>query len=60
MTYNFDPDQWYENELAFIQSKYARGKLTKAEYEEAAKQLDKKHEEMWKQLDGSYQINFKD
>ena len=60
MTYNFDPDQWYENELAIIHSKYIAGKLTKDEYEEAAKQLDRKHEDMWKRLDGSYQINLKD
>ncbi len=31
MTYNFDPDQWYENELAIIHSKYIAGKLTKDE-----------------------------
>ena len=58
MTYNFDPDQWYENELAIIHSNYIAGQLTKHEYEKAVKELDRRHEDMWKRLDGSYQIKF--
>ena len=35
MTYNFDPDKWYENELATLKSKYESGKLTKVEFDKA-------------------------
>lgn len=56
MTYNFDPDQWYENELLVIHSKYSAGQMTKQEYDKAAEELDRKHKMMWKRLDGSYQI----
>jgi len=56
MTYNFDPDRWYENEHTVIHSKYISGEMTKQEYEKAEKELDKKLEDMWKRLDGSYQI----
>ena len=57
MTYNFDPDKWYENELFLIQLKLKTGEITQKEYDEAVEILDKKLEEMWKRLDGSYQIN---
>jgi hypothetical protein len=56
MTYNFDPDKWYENELFAIQSRYKSGQLTKQEYEKAAEELDQKHTRMWDRLDGSYQL----
>jgi hypothetical protein len=56
MTYNFDPDRWYENELMAVQSKYKAGQLTKQEYTKAVKELDRKLEDMWERLDGSYQL----
>jgi len=56
MTYNFDPDKWYENELFLIQSKLKTGEITQNGYDEAVETLDKKLEEMWKRLDGTYQI----
>ncbi len=57
MTYNFDPDKWYADELFLIHSKLKTAKITQNEYDEAVEILDKKLEEMWKRLDGSYQIN---
>lgn len=56
MTYNFDPDRWYENELATLRAKYLAGKTTTQEFEKAANELDRKHEDMWKRIDGSYQV----
>ena len=56
MTYNFDPDRWYENELFVIRSKYEAGQMTKQEYNKAVEELDRKHEAMWERLDGSYQM----
>ncbi|MCP3871894.1 MAG: hypothetical protein GY699_01910 [Desulfobacteraceae bacterium] len=56
MTYNFDPDKWYENELFLIQSKLKKGEITLKEYDSTVDILDKKLEKMWKRLDGSYQI----
>ncbi len=57
MTYNFDPDKWYDDELFLIQSKLKTGEITQDEYEKEILILDKKHEEMWKRLDGTYQID---
>jgi len=57
MTYNFDPDKWYDNELYLIQMKLKTDEINQNEYDEAVEILDKKLEEMWKRLDGTYQIN---
>ncbi len=59
MTYNFDPDKWYDDELFLIQSKRAKREINQEEYDIAIEALDLKLEEMWKRLDGSYQINNK-
>ncbi len=55
MTYNFDPDKWYDNELYLLQSKLKTDEITQNEYDETVEILDKKFEEMWKRLDGTYQ-----
>jgi len=57
MTYNFDPDKWYDNELYLIQSQLKTGEIMQGEYNEAVENLDKKFEEMWERLDGTYQID---
>ena len=57
MTYNFDPDKWYDDELYILKSKLKSGEITDREYDQAVESLDKKHDEMWKRLDGTYQIN---
>ncbi len=56
MTYNFDPDKWYDDELFLIQSKLKSRKISQNEYDRAVEILDRKHDEMWKRLDGTYQI----
>jgi hypothetical protein len=58
MTYNFDPDKWYDNELFLIQSKLKTGEISQNEFDNAFEILDKKHETMWKRLDGTYHISF--
>lgn len=56
MTYNFDPDKWYDDELFILQSKLKSMKITKSEYDVAVDALEKRHEEMWNRLDGTYQV----
>ena len=56
MTYNFDPDKWYENEFFMFQTKLKKNELIQEEYDLAVLELDQKIEEMWKRLDGTYQI----
>lgn len=56
MTYNFDSDKWHENEIAFFEHSYKSGKISEQEYKEALEELSKRHEDMWRRLDGTYQI----
>jgi hypothetical protein len=56
MTYNFDPDKWYDDELYMLKSKFKNSEITESEHEQAVESLDKKYEEMWKRLDGTYQL----
>ncbi len=56
MTYNFDPDRWYDNELAVLKERRRTGELNDSEYEQAVADLDRRYDEMVDRLDGSYQI----
>ena len=56
MTYNFDPDRWYENERTALEERRRSEGWSEADYETALKNLDLRHDEMVRRLDGSYQI----
>lgn len=56
MTYNFDPERWYDNELAYATAKLKSGEISQSEYEAAKADLDQKYDEMIARLDGTYQI----
>ena len=56
MTYNFDPDRWYENERAFLEARLNSGKMSAGAFEEALDKLDRRYSDMLDRLDGSYQI----
>jgi len=56
MTYNFDPDRWLENEIAFHRNKLARGEISVPEYEQIRHALEQRHEAMWQRLGPSYQL----
>ncbi len=56
MTYNFDPDRWYENERLAIDARFRSGKISAREYREALDDLDCRYDEMLDRLDGTYQI----
>jgi len=50
MTYNFDPDKWYDDELFIIQTKFNDGEPKQKEYDLSVLEWVQKHEEMWKRL----------
>jgi hypothetical protein len=56
MTYNFDPDRWYENERAALEERWRSGAITESEFKKALQELDRRYDELWKRLDGSFQI----
>ncbi|MGD8369485.1 MAG: hypothetical protein PVG78_17745 [Desulfobacterales bacterium] len=56
MTYNFDPDRWYDNERAAVESRRNAGELTAEQFQQALDELDRRYEEMLDRLDGTYRI----
>ena len=56
MTYNFDPDQWYNNQRLALESAHRRGDLADAELQRALAELDKRYEVMVDRLDGTFSI----
>ena len=56
MTYNFDPERWYENELAALMLMHKKGELDDAGYKKALKELDQRYDAMLKRLDNTYQL----
>lgn len=56
MTYNFDPDLWYENHLAILEERRERGELDDAGFEAAVEALDRELDAMVARLDGTYEL----
>lgn len=56
MTYNFDPDRWYENEYSALEVLHKQGSMTDIEFEAACSDLLRRYEEMLSRLDGTYQL----
>ena len=56
MTYNFDPDKWYDNELDVLKARLRAGLITPGQFQEAVARLDQRHQEIWNRLDGSYRL----
>ncbi len=56
MTYNFDPERWYENEYSAIEALHKKGELTEAEFEKACSDLLERYGNMVSRLDGTYRL----
>jgi hypothetical protein len=57
MTYNFDPDRWYDNELAALERMAKDGRLDKTAFEKQKDRLMDRYDEMIARLDGTYRID---
>ena len=56
MTYNFDPDRWYQIRLARLEERRASGEIDDEKYAALLAELELRLEEMLRRLDGTYQI----
>ena len=56
MTYNFDPERWYETQRALLDARRREGELDDRQYEAAVEDLDRRYEEMLDRLDGSFSL----
>ena len=56
VTYNFDPDRWYERERLRLELEHSSARLSDDELEAALADLDERYQEMLDRLDGSFEI----
>lgn len=56
MTYNFDPEKWYENHRRLLLARRERGELDEREFADALEELERRFEEMLAQLDRPFQL----
>jgi len=56
MTYNFDPDRWYEDRRRALQARRDAGEIDDAGLSVELEDLDRRHDEMVKRLDGTFQL----
>lgn len=56
MTYNFDPDRWYDNERGFLEQRRQSEGWSQARFEAALEDLDRRYDQLLGRLDGTYQI----
>ena len=56
MTYNFDPEKWYDIERNILDMRFQKGEVNRQDYEAALETLERRYQDMLDRLDGSYQI----
>ncbi len=56
MTYNFDPEGWYERQHRVLNARHAAGEIDDGELALAVEDLDRRYEEMVQRLDNSFRI----
>ena len=56
MTYNFDPDRWYEREWSALKRLFKTGAISREDFDEACEKLERRYDAMIARLDGTYRI----
>ena len=56
MTYNFDPDRWFDDQQRLLEMRRERGELDERAYREALQDLEHRYDTMLDRLDGTYQL----
>ncbi len=56
MTYNFDPDRWYENQRALLAHRRDRGEINDREFEQELERLGERYDEMLRRLDAPFEL----
>jgi len=56
MTYNFDPDRWYDNQRRLVDARRDRGELDADAYQRELDALEARYESMTSRLDKEFEI----
>jgi hypothetical protein len=57
VTYNFDPDRWYENQRRAIDARRENGEIAGADYQGELDRLEARYEEMTARLDKPFELS---
>jgi hypothetical protein len=57
MTYNFDPDRWYENQRRVVDLRRERGELDDVRYQAELDDLERRYDEMQNRLDKPFGLD---
>jgi hypothetical protein len=60
MTYNFDPDRWYEDQRRLLELRRRDGTLDEAAFDEAERKLERRYNSMLARLDGTFRLSGRD
>jgi hypothetical protein len=56
VTYNFDPERWYENQRRLLELRHDSAEVDDQAFAELVEDLDRRYEEMLTRLDQSFQL----
>jgi hypothetical protein len=56
MTYNFDPERWYEMQRELLEARRASGEIDEPMFAKLLEELNQRYDEMVARLDGTFQI----
>lgn len=57
MTYNFDPDRWYENQRRALDAKRDRGELSEDAFRAGLDDLERRYEALVSRLDKPFELS---
>lgn len=57
MTYNFDPDRWYDDQVRVLEMRRAAGEINETAVAAAIADLERRYQAMVARLEGTYQLN---
>jgi hypothetical protein len=57
LTYNFDPDRWYETHRKALDARRAAGAIAEDEYQAQLDQLERRYDEMVARLDKPFELS---
>jgi hypothetical protein len=57
VTYNFDPDRWYENQRKAVDARRESGEIAGADYQAELDRLEARYEQMTTRLDKPFELS---
>ncbi len=56
MTYNFDPDRWYDNQRALLEHRRDSGEISAGQFQAELERLEERYDEIVRRLDRPFEL----